>query len=200
MFWGLIDQRLDISFIEKLAIKARRLGGKVVLVGPQQHAHKRLHELSGQGPNGSGIPSVVMTGEIKYQDLPVIARAADVLVMPYIDAPVTRAMQPLKLKEYLATAKPVVCRDLPSIKPWANACDIASNVDDFVNLAVMRYNQRISKEQKNARKRLENESWREKSKQLLDQMFCETKYAQKKASSSNHAVATAKTKIASEAA
>ena len=37
--------------------------------------------------------------------------------MPYADLPVTRAMQPLKLKEYLVTDRPVVVADLPADQP-----------------------------------------------------------------------------------
>jgi hypothetical protein len=36
--------------------------------------------------------------------------------MPYADLAATRAMQPLKLKEYLATGRPVVVRDLPATR------------------------------------------------------------------------------------
>ena len=56
----------------------------------------------------------------------ILAREAAVLIMPYADLPVTRAMQPLKLKEYLATEKPVVALDLPSVKPWSDCLDAAT--------------------------------------------------------------------------
>ena len=58
-------------------------------------------------------------------DCPALAREAAVLVMPYADLPVTRAMQPLKLKEYLATGRPVVVRDLPATRAWADCLDLA---------------------------------------------------------------------------
>ena len=51
--------------------------------------------------------------------------------MPYADLPVTRAMQPLKLKEYLATGKPVVVRDLPATEPWADCLDVAETPEAF---------------------------------------------------------------------
>ena len=54
-----------------------------------------------------------------------------VLIMPYADLPVTRAMQPLKLKEYLATGKPVVVRELPSTRPWADCLDVVATPEAF---------------------------------------------------------------------
>ena len=59
-------------------------------------------------------PRVVYVPPLPYEALPGLAREASVLVMPYADLPVTWAMQPLKLKEYLATGKPAVVRDLPA--------------------------------------------------------------------------------------
>ncbi len=46
------------------------------------------------------------------EELPALAQQASVLIMPYADLPVTRVMQPLKLKEYLATGRPVVAAPL----------------------------------------------------------------------------------------
>ena len=66
-----------------------------------------------------------------FEELPRLAREAGVLVMPYADLPVTRAMQPLKLKEYLATGRPVVVRDLPATRPWADCLDLADTAEEF---------------------------------------------------------------------
>ena len=56
--------------------------------------------------------------------LPALAGRVAVLIAPYAELPVTRAMQPLKLKEYLATGKPVVVRKLPATEEWADCCDV----------------------------------------------------------------------------
>ena len=45
-----------------------------------------------------------------------VAASAAVLAMPYIDAPVTHAMQPLKFKEYLATGTPAEIRANPEVR------------------------------------------------------------------------------------
>lgn len=93
----------------------------------------------------------------------MLAGEAAVLVMPYADLPVTRAMQPLKLKEYLATGKPVVVRDLPATCPWADCLDLVSTPESFVDAVRLRLNQGVSEEQDQARCRLSTESWQGKA-------------------------------------
>ena len=108
-FWGLIDRRLDVALVRALE---ERIDGRIALVGPHDNPDPELTRFQ----NVSLVPAV------PYDDLPAVAATSDVLVMPYADAPVTRAMQPLKLLEYMATGKPVVVRDLPSTRPWAKTC------------------------------------------------------------------------------
>jgi hypothetical protein len=107
---------------------------------------------------------------VSFERLPDIAASANVLVMPYIDAPVTRAMQPLKLKEYLASKRPVVVRSLPATRPWADACDVCASKDEFVRAVLARLMEKqtdaIPRNQASARTRLAAESWRYKSTQF----------------------------------
>src|SRR5262249_40939403 len=91
VFWGLIDRRMDVGVVKRLA--AELAGGTIVLVGPESDPDRELYETE----------RVVHLPPLPYSWLPQLAREASVLIMPYADLPVTRAMQPLKLKEYLAT-------------------------------------------------------------------------------------------------
>ena len=112
-FWGLIDPRLDLAFLRELS--ASLTEGTIVLIGPEDRPDPELYRL----------PRVIRRPAVSLSELPAIAAATSVLVMPYADLPVTRAMQPLKLTEYLATGKPAVVRDLPATRPWADALDVA---------------------------------------------------------------------------
>jgi glycosyltransferase involved in cell wall biosynthesis len=152
MFWGLIDERLDVGWCRLLANGAAG-PGTLVLVGP------------GSLPEPLRA-RVVAPGSISYEALPAVAAAADVLVLPYVDAPVTRAAQPLKLKEYLATGKPVVARDLPATREWADASDVVCNEIDFVRAVRQRGASRTPTAQIAARTRLRGESWQSKARQL----------------------------------
>lgn len=153
LFWGVIDRRLDLAWCRVLG----RLG-RLVLAGPQQDPDPGLQAISG----------LELLGPVDYEDLPELATQADVLVMPYADLPVTRAMQPLKFKEYLATGLPVVARSLPAVTPWADAADLV-NTEQALEAAVQRcLLEGVANDQQAARQRLELETWSEKARVLGD--------------------------------
>ena len=68
-------------------------------------------------------------------------------------------MQPLKLLEYLATGKPVIARDLPATKTWAESLDLADSADQFASAVLKRLETGLPIEQKTARQSLGQESW-----------------------------------------
>ena len=72
-------------------------------------------------------------------------------------------MQPLKLKEYLATGKSVVARDLPATSAWADALDLARTPEAFSAAVRRRLSTGLPKEQRLARRRLAGESWESKA-------------------------------------
>jgi len=154
VFWGLIDRRMDVDWLARLAEDLTQ--GTIVLVGPRSDPDPRVDRL----------PRVVCCLPVHYEELPGVAREAAVLIMPYADLPVTRAMQPLKLTEYLATGKPVVVRDLPSVHGWADALDRASTAAEFSVAVRRRLAEGLAPGQAAARKRLEQETWAAKARTL----------------------------------
>lgn len=161
LFWGLVDRRLDIDAIERLA--RRMTGGTLAFVGPQQDPDPRL----------ATLPRVHLAGPAAFADLPALAREAAVLVMPYADLPVTRAMQPLKMREYLATGRPVVVTRLPAVAGWEDCMDVAEGADDFASRVLERLGAALPESQRLARERLKDESWRGKAARLERILFGE---------------------------
>jgi len=151
LFWGLIDRRLDVEICLALAEQLT-----VRLLGPVQDVDVRLR----------AHPGVVMPGPVPYDALPGEARRADVLIMPYADLPVTRAMQPLKLLEYLATALPVVVTALPANRAWADGLDIAAGPQSFLAAVLLRLRTGLPGGQVAARRRVGTESWQAKAAQF----------------------------------
>jgi glycosyltransferase involved in cell wall biosynthesis len=154
LFWGVLDRRMDLEFLRRLS--ADLTAGTIVLVGPSADPDPELSE----------IPRIVRTGVFAFERLPCLARAADVLIMPYADLPVTRAMQPLKLKEYLATGKPTVVRRLPATRQWGDCLDQADTPESFSAAVRQRLREGLPGEQVRARGRLLRESWAEKVRQF----------------------------------
>lgn len=165
LFWGLIDPRLDTEWCRAVAGQDLGHGDCVlVLVGPTQDADPALAKL----------PGAILPGAAAYEQLPLLASAADVLVMPYRDLPVTRAMQPLKFKEYLATGRPVVGRCLPATHEWHDAADLVASPDAFADAVRQRLTLGLPAEQAEARKRLVGESWQRKAEQFKRILLGET--------------------------
>jgi glycosyltransferase involved in cell wall biosynthesis len=155
VFWGVVDRRLDLGWVGALGEALERRGddARIVLVGPQEDPDPRLFAL----------PRVECRPPAPYRDLPALAAGASVLVMPYGDMPATRAMQPLKLKEYLATGRPAVVRALPATRPWAGACDVCESPGAFVERVLERLDTGLPGAQRQARRALAGEDWTEKA-------------------------------------
>jgi len=159
LFWGLIDRRLDVSALR--ALNDRMHAGTIALVGPEQDPDPALGSLS----------RLRRPGKAPYESLPALASHADVLLMPYADLPVTRAMQPLKLKEYLATDRPVVVTRLPAVAEWQDCLDIVDDPEQLAKAVIDRCAGGLPAAQSNARRRLEVESWKNKSAYFADALF-----------------------------
>lgn len=66
----------------------------------------------------AALPNVELTGEIAYSDLPAFHAGIDVAMVPFVDSPLTRAADPVKVYEALAAGLPVVARQLPETARW----------------------------------------------------------------------------------
>jgi glycosyltransferase involved in cell wall biosynthesis len=152
LFWGLVDRRLDAAWLAAAA----KAAGSVVLVGPHQDPD----------PSIGRLDNVHVPGAVPYTALPALARHADALIMPYTDAEATRSAQPLKLKEYLATDKPVIVRELPATREWSDAADVVATIEDFGSAIRARLDGGTPEAQLRARGRLAAESWEAKSLEL----------------------------------
>ncbi len=159
VFWGVVDRRMDTAFVLRLVSGLQR--GTVVLVGRDENPDPALLA----SPRVARVPSV------PFEDLPVLAREAAVLIMPYADLPVTRAMQPLKLKEYLATGRPTVVRDLPATRPWADCLDLADTPEAFARAVCLRAQTGLPPTQAGARARLAHETWAAKARLFEEWIF-----------------------------
>ena len=161
LFWGVVDRRLDTAWLRALAARLEGAhtegthleGARIVLVGPANNPD----------PEIAAIDGIELLGPVPYDDLPELAGSADVLVMPYADLPATRAMQPLKLKEYLATDRPVVVSSLPAVAGWEDACDVAVDAETFAESVARRLSSGLPQSQAEARRRLKDESWASKA-------------------------------------
>ena len=157
--WGEIGARIDCGLLRRLSEDLKQ--GTIVLVGPE----------TDPAPELKAIPRVLRLPQMPYVQLPGLAHEAAVLVMPYRDTPMLRESQPLKLMEYLATDKPVVVRDLPANRAWADALDLVGTPEEFSAAVRRRLAEGMPPSQREARKRLGQETWAEKVRQFEQYVF-----------------------------
>src|SRR5262249_31609688 len=119
-FYGLIEQWIDLDLIAEIA--ERRPRWTLLLIGRLAVDPGRLKHL----------PNVSFPGPQPYRTLPGWAKAFDVAIIPYrLNRQVVNAA-PLKLREYLASGKPIVAVPAPEIERFGGLVRIARDADGFI--------------------------------------------------------------------
>ncbi len=119
-YFGSLHEWIDFELIEFLA--RARPQWTFLLVG---------HVATEPGALRS-LPNVVLAGAQPYPSLPQWARAFDAAIIPYrLNRQVANA-NPLKLREYLATGKPVVSVRNPEIEKFSGWVRIADDRETFL--------------------------------------------------------------------
>ena len=81
-----------------------------------------------------GLPNVHFLGARPYQVLPAYAKAFAVCTVPWdSEDEMVRHASPIKIREYLATGRPVVSTDFPEAHRFASLIGIARDRDEFVS-------------------------------------------------------------------
>ena len=118
-FTGLADPRLDVDLLARLA--RARPESSFVFVGPRQLPAGPLDELA----NAHFLPAV------PYEDVPAVLHALDVALLPYVENELTERINPLKLREFLASGVPVVATPLPEVKRFRPHVRVARDADEW---------------------------------------------------------------------
>jgi glycosyltransferase involved in cell wall biosynthesis len=81
------------------------------------------------------LPTVHFLPAVAYENLPNYAAGFDVCVLPWdTSVPFTSYGSAIKVREYLATGKPVVISPLPEYESMSDVLRIARSGDDFLRL------------------------------------------------------------------
>jgi len=78
------------------------------------------------------IPNLHFLGRKPYRLLPAYCRQFDVGLIPFRVNELTRAVNPIKLREYLAAGLPVVSTPLPAVEQYNQLISIADSVEAFI--------------------------------------------------------------------
>lgn len=78
---------------------------------------------------------VIFTGAVSHEDIPYYIAAADICVAPFKDTEVTRCKSPLKIAEYLTSAKPVVASLVGEVRNMAAGSAVLTKAGSYRSLA-----------------------------------------------------------------
>ncbi|MFI0847127.1 UDP-galactopyranose mutase [Mesorhizobium sp. IMUNJ 23232] len=123
-YYGVIDERIDLDLIAKLAVA--RPDWSMVMVGPIA----KIDPLSLPQAKNIHYP-----GRKDYAELPACLAGWDVALMPFAINEATRFISPTKTPEYLAAGRPVVSTPVPDVVRHYGDVEgvlIAGDTDAFI--------------------------------------------------------------------
>ena len=119
-FFGLIRDWVDLDLLAEVA--RRQPDWHIVLLGDS------TVDLA---PYRS-IANMHFLGRRPYEQLPAYCKAFDVGLIPFKINELTRAVNPIKLREYLAAGLPVVSSPMPEVKLYSHLIEVADTAEGFV--------------------------------------------------------------------
>lgn len=163
--FGVFDQRVDGEALKAAALLSPH--ATFVVIGPVDRDTDEFREWS----------NILFLGPIPYAELPGHVAHLDLCILPYVMDESTRNINPLKLKEYLATGKPVITSPLPEAVVLAEYLTLAGP-EEFpaaVASALAALDPGAPANPVRLRKGLENflrsESWEAKAKRFLSDIM-----------------------------
>lgn len=119
-YYGLIDERCDLALVRNLAAARRDVA--FLLIGQWRVVPGEL----------AALPNVRITGPVRYEELPSYLAPVSALILPYVVNELAESINPLKLKEYIATGLPVVATPLPEVVKLGRFVRIADSEAAFL--------------------------------------------------------------------
>lgn len=119
-FWGLIEDWVDVELLA--AIARAKPKWSIALIGSVATNISAL----------SGLSNVCLLGRRPYEQLPAFAKGLNVGLIPFRVNDLTRAVNPIKLREYLSAGLPVVSTSLPEVKRYEPWVRIAPDAPGFI--------------------------------------------------------------------
>ncbi len=153
LYVGSLESRVDVGAIAAAA--GALPGTSFALVGPLLDA-AHFEPLR-------GLPNVHFFPPVPRAEVVALVAAADACLIPHLDSPLTRAMSPLKLYEYLAGGAPVAALDLAPIRGVSPRVMIREDLTEAIAAALALGRSPESERLEFAR----SNSWRERQEPIV---------------------------------
>jgi glycosyltransferase involved in cell wall biosynthesis len=120
-FWGSVHEWIDLGLLVHMA--KRHPEWSVVLIGSVAVDLGALRTL----------PNVHCLSGRPYASLPSYAKGFSAAILPFKINRLTKSVNPIKLREYLAAGLPVVSTPLPEVQRYNGLVRIGATADEFVD-------------------------------------------------------------------
>ncbi|MEP6714267.1 MAG: glycosyltransferase [Terriglobia bacterium] len=154
---GALEDWFDVASLREAAVA--RPGWKFLLAGRRESRH--LDEIR-------RLPNVEFCGEIPADKVPSFLAGLDVALIPFLLTDLTRAVDPIKLYEYLSAGIPVVASRLPETFRFAPLLHYYEGASDFVGAIEGALADRSTGRSSNRREAVANETWDARAGELLN--------------------------------
>jgi glycosyltransferase involved in cell wall biosynthesis len=154
-YFGLFDERSDQYLLRVLAENLPEVS--IVITG----------DVVVDVADLEAFPNVYFTGPVSYSDLPSIVAGWEMCLLPYKNNIQTSSINPLKIKEYIATGLPVLSTPIPGVNELKEHIFLSSSSQEWVK----KINENLILDDMNQKKDfleiLKHESWEFKVQDFL---------------------------------
>ena len=107
-------------------------------------------------------------GLIPYEKIAQYANAFDIALNPRVVNQLSLAMNPLKIVEYLSIGIPVVSTDLPAVRTFKDAVNIADSREHFIELVGVALKDTDAKKREERKQIAQQYSWKKIVERVSD--------------------------------
>ena len=155
-FYGSFLNRIDVQMLRQAALDLP--DWQFVFIG----------KVSDQEKAPLNLPNVVFLGSRRHDELPGYVQHWTVSLLPFLDCPMVRAMNPLKLREYLAAGTPIASVEFPALNDYKELVCATADRQKF-STAILQA-QADGKRNKQRQQSVAGESWTQRAIQAHEIM------------------------------
>lgn len=154
-YFGLFDERTDQHLLRELAQAHPHVS--IVITG---NVVVDADELKNQ-------PNVYFIGPVAYEELPAVVAGWKMCILPYKNNAQTSTINPLKIKEYIATGLSVVSTPIPGVMGLRDHIQLCASSEEWIQAVDCIMASRDDRRTKNIKEALRGEAWESKASEFI---------------------------------